>query len=94
MFAQVGATFFHNNHTVHLSKEITKPLENGKAGLQKHDEHCKLCAIDFYHQALVPVPLSLAPPSFQTANIVISYFNFKQSIGCFCQGRAPPILLS
>jgi hypothetical protein len=46
--AQVGATFFHNNHDVHQAKGITKPLENGKAGLQKHDATASLERLIFF----------------------------------------------
>jgi hypothetical protein len=93
LFTQVGATFYHSNHDVHLNKSITKPLEKGKAGLQKHDEHCKLCSIDFFHQALISSSLLL--PATRCAIVLneLSSPGIKQSLTSFLKGRAPPLQL-
>src|SRR6185369_7637995 len=91
LFAQVAVNFFHNNHDVHENKSITSPLKNGTAGVQKHDEHCKVCSVDFFNHAFVANDLILANPSFSS--------DYKKQIIDFtshafvslAQGRAPPV---
>jgi hypothetical protein len=89
-FAQVAVNFFHNNHDAHQVKSITEPLKGGTSGLQKHGEHCKVCAIDFFNNAFITSSFQIfdhpvlliheAQFSFSIARIIISY----------SQGRAPP----
>ena len=84
--------FFHRNHDVHENKSITSPLKNGAAGVQKHDEHCKVCSVDFFNHAFVGNDLILANHSFSS--------DYKKQIIDFTshafvslsQGRAPPII--
>jgi hypothetical protein len=91
LFAQVVVNFFHRNHDVHQLKSISIPLKGGAAGVQKHDEHCKVCAIDFFNHAFIPSTLlTFDHPVFNAHKATIS-FSAERFALAYSQGRAPPI---
>ncbi|MBI3483084.1 MAG: hypothetical protein HY015_08955 [Bacteroidetes bacterium] len=94
LFAQIGVNFFHRNHDVHENKSVTAPLKGGTAGVQKHDEHCKVCSIDFFNHAFISTILvfavSLFPSDYKEQLSVSAEHNFIS----FAHGRAPPVSLS
>ncbi len=91
LFAQVAVNFFHNNHDVHELKSISVPLKDGAAGVQKHDEHCKVCAIDFFNHAFIPSALvTFDRPAFSSCESQLSFRIDRITIS-YSQGRAPPI---
>src|SRR5579885_2274222 len=67
LFAQIGVNFFHRNHDVHQNKSITAPLKAGKASVQKHDEHCKVCSIDCFNHVFVASTLVFAELQFSVS---------------------------
>ncbi len=94
LFAQVAVNFFHNNHDVHQLKSVTTPLKDGAAGVQKHDEHCKVCSIDFFNHAFINSTLLFVDhPVFITYNVPFN-FNIERITIPYSQGRAPPFSLS
>ncbi|MBS1681931.1 MAG: hypothetical protein JST48_09480 [Bacteroidetes bacterium] len=91
-FAQIGVNFFHRNHEVHQNKSITAPLKGDRAAVQKHGEHCKVCAIDFFNHSFV---------GSESIHFVLPLFNLNQyqahvahelTYSSFAQSRAPPSL--
>jgi len=90
LFAQVAVNFFHKNHDVHQLKSVSVPLKDGAAGVQKHDEHCKVCAIDFFNNAFIPS--SLLTFDHQAFSWHEDQFTFRieRIIISYSQGRAPP----
>jgi hypothetical protein len=90
VFAQVAVNFFHNNHDVHQLKSITKPLKDGAAGVQKHDEHCKVCAIDFFNNAFVASSPLIFNQLFFNSHEEQFSFSFALIAVPYSQGRAPP----
>jgi len=90
LFAQVGVNFFHNNHDVHQLKSVSAPLKDGAAGVQKHDEHCKVCSIDFFNHAFIPSTLlTFDHPVFNTHEVQHN-FCIERIAQSYSQGRAPP----
>jgi len=90
LFAQVAVNFFHNNHDVHQLKSVSVPLKDGAAGVQKHDEHCKVCSIDFYNHAFIPTTLlTFDRPVFNTYEVQHN-FSIERITVSYSQGRAPP----
>jgi len=94
LFAQVAVNFFHKNHDVHENKSITSPLKNGAAGVQKHDEHCQVCSIDFFNHAFVSNDLILFSHSFLSDHQKQIVAGDSHTSVSFSQGRAPPVSLS
>jgi hypothetical protein len=93
LFAQVAVNFFHNNHNVHQLKSVSVPLKDGAAGLQKHDEHCKVCAIDFFNHAFIPAVLATFDhPVFNSHQVQFSICVERIAIS-YSQDRAPPVSL-
>jgi len=91
LFAQIGVNFFHNNHDVHQNKSITAPLKAGKASVQKHDEHCKVCSIDFFNHAFVASTLFFADYLFAADRVKTAISYVEHTFISFSHGRAPPI---
>jgi hypothetical protein len=91
LFAQIGVNFFHNNHDVHQNKSITAPLKAGEAGVQKHDEHCKVCSIDFFNHVFVSSTLFFTNHQFAANPTKPVVCLVKCTFISFSQGRAPPI---
>jgi len=90
LFAQVAVNFFHNNHDVHQLKSISVPLKDGAAGVQKHDEHCKVCSIDFFNHAFIPSALlTFDHPIFSSHEVQFN-FNTERVTVSYSQDRAPP----
>jgi hypothetical protein len=88
LFAQIAVNFFHNNHDVHQTK-IT-PLKSGDA-VQKHDEHCKVCAIDFFNHAFIPsLLLTVEHPVFNAHQVQFAS-PVERITTSYSQGRAPPL---
>ena len=94
LFAQIGVNFFHNNHDVHQNKSIIAPLKAGEAGVQKHDEHCKVCSIDFFNHAFVASTQLFTAHQFASSQKKPVVFQVESRLVSFSQGRAPPTLLS
>jgi len=91
LFAQVAVNFFHNNHDVHQLKSVSVPLKDGAAGVQKHDEHCKVCSIDFFNHAFIPsAHLTFDHPVFNAQETTLS-FRVERIAVSYSQGRAPPV---
>ena len=91
LFAQVAVNFFHNNHDVHQLKSVSVPLKDGAAGVQKHDEHCKVCSIDFFNHAFIASTLlTFDHPAFN-AHEVQHNFCIERIAISYSQGRAPPV---
>jgi len=91
LFAQVAVNFFHNNHDVHQLKSVSAPLKDGAAGVQKHDEHCKVCSIDFFNHALIPSALfTFDHPVFNSHEVQFN-FHIERIAISYSQGRAPPV---
>jgi|GEM_PF-1987698 len=93
LFVQIGVNFFHHNHDVHVNKKITAPLKAGQAAVQKHDEHCKVCSIDFFNHVFVTNAVYFEGQLFFTSYEEHFSFVVKHAIVSFTQGRAPPTLL-
>lgn len=91
LFAQVAVNFFHRNHDVHENKSITAPLKDGAAGVQKHDEHCKVCSVDFFNHAFVGNDLILTDHSFSSIYKKQIIDLKSHAFVSFSQGRAPPL---
>lgn len=92
LFAQVAVNFFHRNHDVHENKSITVPLKAGEASVQKHDEHCQICSVDFFNHAFISTSgLVFVLNSFETL-ISHCHFDIELPFVIFSQGRAPPTL--
>ncbi|MBS1508078.1 MAG: hypothetical protein JSS79_15665 [Bacteroidetes bacterium] len=90
LFVQVGVNFFHKNHDVHQLKSVTAPLKDGAAGVQKHDEHCQVCSIDFFNNAFVTTSslffdevLFPSPEEHFVVSIELISLSFSK-------GRSPP----
>ncbi len=92
LFAQIGVNFFHNNHDVHQNKSITAPLKAGDAGVQKHDEHCKVCSIDFFNHAFVASTPFFTTDLFTAHQENAVVYQVESTLVSFSQGRAPPVL--
>jgi hypothetical protein len=92
LFAQVAVNFFHNNHDVHQLKSVSAPLKDGAAGVQKHDEHCKVCSIDFFNNAFIPSSHSLFEPPVFKAEETGLHLAIELAFASYSQGRAPPSL--
>jgi hypothetical protein len=93
LFTQVGVNFFHRNHDVHENKSITAPLKAGQAAVQKHDEHCRVCSIDFFNHAFVSTTVIFAEHLFSTEFKKQYCRSVQQIVVSYTQGRAPPALL-
>jgi hypothetical protein len=94
LFAQVAVNFFHHNHDVHQVKSSYSLLKSGAASVQKHDEHCKVCAIDFFnHLFIAPTSLTFDHPVFNTRVVQLN-FHIERIAISYLQGRAPPFSLS
>jgi len=90
LFAQVAVNFFHHNHDVHQLKSVSVPLKDGAAGVQKHDEHCKICAIDFFNHVFIPSTLlTFDHPVFNTPKTTLNLSADLVAVS-YSQGRAPP----
>jgi hypothetical protein len=91
LFAQVGVNFFHKNHDVHQLKSVTAPLKDGAAGVQKHDEHCQVCSIDFFNNAFITESTFV----FGSSAFLSPEEHFSASAELislpYSQGRAPPV---
>jgi hypothetical protein len=87
----VAVNFFHRNHDVHENKSITAPLKDGAAGVQKHDEHCKVCSVDFFNHAFVGNDLFLTNHSFTSDHKKQIIVLISHAFVSLAQGRAPPL---
>jgi len=93
LFSQVAVNFFHNNHDVHQLKSVSVPLKDGAAGVQKHDEHCKVCSIDFFNHAFIPSTLlTFDHPVFNTHEVQHN-LSIERIAVSYSQGRAPPVIV-
>jgi hypothetical protein len=90
LFAQVAVNFFHHNHDVHQLKSVSVPLKDGAAGVQKHDEHCKVCSIDFFNHAFIPSALLTFDHPIFSSHKVRFDFHIERIVVSYSQGRAPP----
>jgi len=87
----VAVNFFHKNHDVHELKSVSTPLKDGAAGVQKHDEHCKVCSIDFFNQAFIPsTHLTFDHQAFITHEAHFSFCIERIAVS-YSQGRAPSV---
>jgi len=91
VFAQVVVNFFHNNHNVHQLNSVSVPLKDGAPGVQKHDEHCKVCSIDFFNHAFIPpTHVTFRHPVFNPQEVQFN-FGLERLAGSYSKGRAPPV---
>lgn len=89
LFTQLAVNFFHRNHDVHEVKSaVSKP--NTAPEFNKHDEHCKLCSIDFFNHSF-DQPAEILFVFFEgETHYTVSDFSFDSFSLSYFKGRAPP----
>lgn len=89
LFGQLGVGFLHNRHDFH-EKVSFSTTEHGDV-LLPHGEHCKVCAIDLFHQFVTNT--TWIAQEFLVANtaFVQSTSDYQLLVLFETQGRAPPV---
>jgi hypothetical protein len=95
LFSQVVINLLHDPHDFHqpvseLQQELHK---QGKATVQEHGEHCKVCSLDILFNIL-PNPSTILDFSVpKVAAVIYAHVEAGQSVLSFSKDRAPPILV-
>jgi hypothetical protein len=90
LFTQLAINFFHRNHDVHEVKSaLSKP--NSSPEFNKHDEHCKLCSIDFFNHAFDHHQGTDLAISGGEIHYVVSEVSVLSSAIYHFKSRAPPV---
>jgi hypothetical protein len=90
-FSQVGLNFFHSKHLEHgpVTGISIEDLPPGDA-VQQHDEHCKVCSLDFAGK-LYTQPNSLLFPSFDEEHLsAVQKEGDALTVASFNRDRGPP----
>ena len=89
LFTQLAVNFFHRNHDVHEVKcTVSKP--NASPEFNKHDEHCKLCVIDFFNHSFDQASVILFAVFEDETHYTVSDFSIHSFLLSYFKGRAPP----
>ncbi len=88
-FGQLGKGFLHNRHDFHESFSVT-PLDH-EAVLLAHGEHCKVCAIDLFHQFVGTAATFVSTPEVVQIEYVPTAVDFPFLPKLALRGRAPPV---
>jgi hypothetical protein len=89
LFSQIVINLLHDRHDAH---EATIELPDGKASIQKHGEHCKVCSLDIHFKLFKNNPFRLAPQQQDLILTIACVASEKLIPVSFSQDRAPPVL--
>jgi hypothetical protein len=90
LFTQLAVNFFHRNHNVHeIKAAASKP--NATPEWHKHDEHCKLCSIDFFNHSFDNPPVILFSVFTDATQYGFCQFSSHSVSLTYFKGRAPPL---
>lgn len=90
-FSQVGLNFFHTEHLEHSSiiKALYELPPKGDV-VQQHNEHCKVCSVDFFGKLYIKPSGLVLPFIFQKEQKAIFITNAPKTVSILKPDRGPP----
>ena len=89
VFSQIVINLLHDRHDAH---EATIESQGGKASIQKHGEHCKVCSLDLLFNLFKSTLFQFEIQQQRSLLIISRAVNEKSTLVSFSQDRAPPVL--
>lgn len=89
-FSQVGLNFFHSEHLEHGHVKVAFKQAPAGDEVQQHDEHCKVCSVDFFGKLYTKPAFISLPDYFEGESFLTFTAHFTSSVSFFVQSRGPP----